>query len=299
MTPEDLIRRLVRRADAIVTATDPVGLRAARTLMSDLRRADTILASRLAKIADTTRFTARQIAGYRAQIRAVLATVEPQLLGHTTRVARAAMDFGARSAIQELTSIEAAFAAEMGRPAQVASPIRLDLVTQNVETSLLRNQASSVRRYGVAMIQAFEREMRVGYLAGDTQRQVVDRMLANGFVAKRSWAWRIVRSESAAAMNSAKHEALKTQNEVDPGHPVHKKILATFDKRTAYDSKAVHGQIRAVNDTFLDGLGRVYLYPPARPNDREVIIPWHPNWPDHGFTRMLGNPAAPNARPRR
>lgn len=296
MTPSDLIRRLVMQADAIVTATNPAGRRAARLLMADLRAADALLASRLGRIASADSFTATQVAAYRAQIRAVVATVEPKLLGHTTRIARAASDFGARSAVSELTALENAFSAQLGRQAVVIAPIRLDLVTTKVENSLLRDRVSSVRRYGMSMVENFEREMRVGYLAGDTQRQIVERMVANGFVSKRSWAWRICRTESAHSMNAAKHEALRLQNEDEPDEPVLKKILATFDNRTAYDSKAVHGQVRKVDENFVDGLGRVYLYPPARPNDREVIIPWRKSWPDTGYMRPLRNPTAPVRR---
>ena len=69
-----------------------------------------------------------------------------------------------------------------------------------------------------------------------------------------------------------------------------KKILAHFDSRTAEDSIAVHGQVRNVSGAgslFRDGAGREYEHPPARPNDRETVIPWMDEWEDTRMTRPL------------
>lgn len=69
-----------------------------------------------------------------------------------------------------------------------------------------------------------------------------------------------------------------------------KKIVAHFDRRTAPDSIAVHGQIRDVdgpNSYFVDGDARVYQHPPARPNDRETVLPWLEEWGESEATRPL------------
>jgi hypothetical protein len=117
---------------------------------------------------------------------------------------------------------------------------------------------------------------------------MVDRLTARGqgvFSSRRGWAERIVRTETAAAYNGARMLAIREASKEWPD--VKKKILATFDKRTAYDSVAVHGQVRDLNDSFIDGAGRMYLQPPARPNDREIVIPWRPAWREMAHTRPV------------
>lgn len=284
MTPDELIRSLVRQAEQVSTCTDAVGRRAAQSLLRDLKAADADLSARLTRISVRNAFGARQVAAYRAQIRAVIATVEPRLLGVTQRTAQAAADFGSRSAVAELERIESAFRGAV-TPLPLKLAIRASRVGERVGASLLSRHESSVARYGQAMVQNFERHLRVGLLAGDTPSQMVDRLAGEGFSARRGWAWRIVRTETSYAMNASKLDALRVLR--DGGEEVQKKILATFDNRTAMDSKAVHGQIRPIDGLFVDGLGRRYLAPPARPNDREVVVPWRSGWPDRGYTRPL------------
>lgn len=82
---------------------------------------------------------------------------------------------------------------------------------------------------------------------------------------------------TAYAYNAANQATISTAKVVD-FPDLQKKILAHFDNRTAPDSIYVHGQIRPVAGLFHDGAGREYLHPPARPNDRETVIPWRPVW---------------------
>jgi hypothetical protein len=55
-------------------------------------------------------------------------------------------------------------------------------------------------------------------------------------------------------------------------------LAATFDHRTSADSYAVHGQIRRPEEFFDTWTGQV-MHPPARPNDREVVVPHRVSWP--------------------
>ena len=121
-----------------------------------------------------------------------------------------------------------------------------------------------------------------GARAGATR--TVERPLPGGIVGSaRGRLTRIVRTEIARAKNLAAGGIIAILARLYPD--MRKKIVATWDTRTAYDSKVVHGQIRRLDDTFLDGAGRVYLLPPARPNDREVVIPWRLGWPETSATR--------------
>ncbi|MEE9532840.1 MAG: hypothetical protein V3W06_00345, partial [Acidimicrobiia bacterium] len=143
--------------------------------------------------------------------------------------------------------------------------------------------------------------LRMGYLTEMPQHEMISRLVSAGakagitaatlaktepawfpkptsYVRKRYWAERIVRTEVAYAHNTTNMAAI---NDFRGDFPdMKKKILAHFDLRTAWDSIAVHGQVRDQEKNFRDGAGREYLHPPARPNDRETVIPWRTAWPE-------------------
>lgn len=98
---------------------------------------------------------------------------------------------------------------------------------------------------------------------------------------------------TAYAYNRARLVGLQTEY-ASGDRGLRKKILAHFDSRTAPDSIAVHGQIRKLDGLFQDGAGRQYLQPPARPNDRETVIPWRMSWSESEHTKP--QPAATVAK---
>lgn len=198
----------------------------------------------------------------------------------------------------------------------VAIPPRSqEALIARVRPSLLARHATSVDRYGEAMIRRITGELGQGFVEGVGQRQMVDRLvrlqgprgmvslravevqpgmvvrvsersIPEGlFVRHRNWAWRVVRTEVAEAQNAVS-EAQILDDERELGQ-MRKKIIAVMDLRTAQDSIGVHGQVRRPNEMFRDGAGREYLRPPSRPNDRETIIPWRPHWAESDVTRPL------------
>ena len=309
---DGVIERFVARADASLTLRDPRGRARARELLELLADADRDLERRLQREAErfggrTARATGATMEQYQAQIQAVTARVQERLGGVVTGSATDAAAESVRRTSTLMTRLEQRFTG-------IARPIRLDeAVSLRLQPSLLNRHATSVDRYGESMIRTFRREMSAGILAGDTQHQLMQRLVGLAgprgdvslravemqpgmvvrlaeefipeglFVRYRSWAWRIVRTETAHAQNAAAVESIVAARDEFPD--MQKKILATFDNRTAADSVAVHGQVRPVDQPFEDGAGRVYMYPPARPNDREVVIPWRPAWTNTDHTR--------------
>jgi len=103
---------------------------------------------------------------------------------------------------------------------------------------------------------------------------------ANGFFTgntEMSYSFGVVKQ---ASMEAVQQEVPRMQ----------KRLVATWDDRTGDDSKQLDGQTVDVNKPFVwhvkdsKGLptGKVvyYMQPPNRPNDREVVIPWRPEWGD-------------------
>lgn len=294
---EAVVRSVRERADVVVQASDRRGRGALRALLRDLRAADELLTTRIRPgMNPELRFTEAQALAARAQIRHVIEIVKARMQPLLREQSEHAVRVSAHHAVELIDGLEHAFAG-------VASPLRLreaallDTVRRGVEASLLRRHETSMQRYGEAMISDFEAALRLGLLRGASSGEMVTE-LTTRFGLRRSWAWRIVRTETAAAYNTAR---LETLHEAREDHPaMGKKILAFFDQRTAYDSIAVHGQVRALDDEFIDGAGRVYLMPPARPNDRETVIPWmlDDSWEETPSTRMLPASTVSAARER-
>lgn len=313
MAGSDIVAGVLRRAEHVLTFSDPAGRRTASEMLSILRDADRTLGRRLTSESRRfggmeARFTGAQALAYRQQVRVVTRYVEARLSGLTTEQAQRMVGRGVRDTIRTLDAFEQRF--------RSAAPLNLDPIQvlasarESLSGSLLRHHETSFNRYGEAMVRDIERTMAIGMSAGLSQEEVIAsvssrignarRVVTRGrvetfpegetpraglFEQRDWWAERIVRTESAFAYNAAKFESLRAARAQDPS--IRKKILAVLDSRTAPDSLAVHGQIRRLDEPFVDGAGRVYMMPPARPNDRETVIAWKEGWTESGTSREL------------
>jgi hypothetical protein len=302
------IVRFLERTDRLITCSDAQGRRAARELIMVLQRADRSLSQRLnewvRRYGSDVRFSSSSMLVYQNQIRIVTEFVKNRLLGITSDQALSAARIAIRRVSGLTRTLEQAFTG-----ISMGSRFNESLISR-IYPSLMARHSSSVQRYGEAMIRSFESQMSQGFVEGISQGQMVDRIIRTSgqigrsvaiqpnmtvnmgqavtegaFIRNRSWAWRIVRTETAEAQNAAAQTEI--EDSLDDFPDMQRKILATIDKRTAQDSLGVHGQIRDVNSPFMDGAGRVYMRPPSRPNDREVVIPWRPDWPNTRHSRPL------------
>lgn len=134
---------------------------------------------------------------------------------------------------------------------------------------LLERYASSVEFYGSAVIKRGREALTQAALGGadfrTAENAVVEAMQITGYRAER-----IVRTEWSYSLHRTQIVDLQ-QSAAVTGTRWVKKLVATFDDRTGDDSKAVHGQVRGLDEEFEDDKGRRYQHPPNRPNDREVV----------------------------
>lgn len=316
------------QATRVIDCSDPTGRQAAARLVRILREADQLLGRKLQAQAarfggPDARFTGAQAVVYREQIRRIVDYVDDRLLGSTEAQARHAIQASLTDTTRILGTLERSFTG-ISAPLRLAQAAVFDATSRGVRASRLRAHATSVDRYGEAMIGEFERTLAVGMAAGLSQWEMVNSLTGHAgprgrvsmaatvrggqvvrlreedipeglFSRYRSWAWRIVRTETAHAYNEARLVGLYAIRDSD-FPDLKKKILAHFDNRTAYDSIVVHGQVRDLDGFFEDGAGRVYQRPPARPNDRETMIPWREHWPDVASTRPLPQSEVDRAR---
>lgn len=199
----------------------------------------------------------------------------------------------------------------VGRLSGGAAPPDSDLRVQRV-VDLRRAQVEGLRaRTATHMASVLDARVRdhmtAAIPAALPARVAVERL---GDTLDGSW-WmveRVVRTETAFAYNAAADAAigelaatgrrgmLKRWTElVDDatGRPI--------DNRVAPDSMAMHGQVTAPGAVFTmpsdervssKMYGRTWAYPPNRPNDRAVVIPWMPGWDIPGW-RLVGGRRVP------
>lgn len=302
----DVLAGVLRDVEAIHTS--PVVM---RELLNDLRNAERTLGKRLRDQmvkhgALDARFTGAQALAMQQQVLQAIDYVQDRLRGRTKEQAEAAINAGLQRTITTMEGLEQRFEGIV-TPLRLRQAAELSKAKANARGMWGRDFPTTVDRYGDKMMSEFEEIIRAGFVAGSSMDDIIAALVGHGgptgkvsmaatitpagvlrvresdipeglFVRHKYWAERIVRTEMLKAYNGARQVGLETTANDHP--TLKRKILAVLDKRTAPDSVAVHGQIRGIKEHFVDGAGRSYLYPPARPNDRETVIPWKEAWDD-------------------
>lgn len=253
--------------------------KAERDLQRRLRHAE-----RLQGDGDET-FTMAQLRVTLIQVEAVLKEVKAGMKSLLLDVQPDVSAAATTGAVEYLRASEKRFKG-VGERLPLNEAMMLDRASRGSKSSLLhRLEGDSkagpgiLERYGDATIERFEQELQQRFVAkkswGDTRARLVE---ASPFLqqAPGSWAERIVRTEVMGVHGAAAWEAGRDANQ-QLGDMV-KILSATFDNRTAADSYAVHGQIRKLDQAFGSWNGP-HMYPPQRPNDREVVVNHRISWP--------------------
>jgi GNAT superfamily N-acetyltransferase len=256
---------------------------AQRRLVRMLRDADTQLARKLATLlpnADGSRtWTQQDTEATLALVRMQLAEVQAKLARQLEANGVAAREMGARETTQILEMFEGLNPGSI-RPLSIRAAHQLALGTVSAQYQ------TSVARYGMQAITSIQRDLTAGVLVGRTFDEMTQRLQRSEPLLSRRWmAERMVRTECMSAYNEGHLDEMHAQREV--AFPdLMKRAIETFDRRTAQDSYAVHGQTKKLEEMFVDGKGRHYLRPPGRPNDRGICIPFRLAWEESPATRQ-------------
>ncbi len=239
-------------------------------------------------------FTAAQLQTTLTQVREVLASLKPGMQGVVMRTGSEVASQSAQDSIAYMQSAEERFIGIV-QPLALHEATVLDRAARGTESSLLHRLQGDpqrgpgiLQRYGAGVVENFEGVLQQRFIAQVPWGETRDRLTAaSPFLqgAPAHWAERIVRTEVMGANNRAGFEAMQEIDE-QLGGDMLKILCATFDDRTAADSYAVHGQIRRVSEPFDTWQGPV-MTPPARPNDREVVVPHRMSWPLPGNLKPM------------
>ena len=238
----------------------------------------------------TVAFSTTQAKAVRAQLQDGIDTLTRMAQGFHEEAVRAACTSGVRDTIRQVRGLEWYYRG-VAAPLAVEEAAVFHGLVEGVHASILRQHPeSSIRAYGMDLIETWESYLGRAVLAKTPYEEVVDRVVdaaaepgllsGDNYGAPTFERWRgerIVRTETLYAYNGAKQRTLEEVRDTD-FPDLMKTARATFDDRTSPDSYPVDGQIRELDEDFEDGEGRLYLHPPGRPNDREVELPWRRSW---------------------
>lgn len=266
----------------------------------DLARADLerkLVAAARGRLGDT--FTAHQMRTALLQVRHGQALLSQRMAGVVTAASMEAHGEGLRKLERDIARLEQRYTGA-ATVIPVAEAARFAGVMDARKTSLMRDHATSMARYGVKTVRAVEDELMVSLASGETNAAAIDRV---GKAIDGEWwqAERIVRSETSWAFSASARDGIAeaaaelpdmmmrwSEHVGDDGEPL--------DDRVSVDSLAMHGQVAPPTGLFTmpdsaptadakgntdvpDSLaGRTFAHPPNRPNDRAVISPWRRSW---------------------
>lgn len=245
-------------------------------------------------------FDEQRLKGMIAQVKIAIARLSGGVAGVVESGAQAVGIQAARTMLQDLAALEHYFTGAV-LPVPVLQSARLHGLVAGKVQSVMRVHESSMARYGVRVVRRMELELGTSLSLGEGHSQAIDRVMRAGAL---EWhgAERIVRTELAFAANASSREAADQQAEeldgdmwtrwtehvTDDGAP--------YDDRVGVDSEAMHGQVAPPGGMFTqppsspDGddvgdslIGRQWVCPPNRPNDRAVLVPWRAHWDIPGW----------------
>lgn len=293
--PAEVLRRT--RAEAMRYATQS-GQKRLRRLLEDAHRDLTrrLRQARGLKGPGKESFTIAQMEMTLRQIKSVIADLNREMKNVITGEAKSVASNAAGDAIEFMRRAERKYHG-IGAVLPIKEARMMDRVAQRTNASVLRRLSMSqqgfedprkarkvekgiLERYGENVVGKFEEALRLGVATRKPWAEMRSDIVAeSAFLqqAPASWAERIVRTELMAAHNRASWESSR-EAQTELGDMV-KILSATFDNRTGWDSYGVHGQIRRPDEAFQDYAGRLYMHPPNRPNDREVVVPHRISWP--------------------
>ena len=264
----------------------------------------------LTRVGRSETMTAVQAYGLKAQVRQAQVALSQKMAGALGDVSKAAQTEALRGVSRDVSRLEQEFTgSELVLPIEEVS--RFAGVIDRRVPSLMRMHQESMARYGVRAVGDFEDQLALSLASGETASEGVDRLMD---VYDMEW-WqgeRIVRTEVAWAFNSTYADGLDEVSDEIPdlkkrwSEHVDDDTYEPYDDRVGTDSVAMHGQVTDTDGVFTmpatapragaDGkttvteslVGLTWEYPPNRPNDRAVVVPWRPHWGIPGWVLRDG-----------
>jgi len=184
--------------------------------------------------------------------------------------------FGVEDSVKEVSALEKKFNG-------VIVPMDIDSIVRTSEPDnfLFNNFESSITTYNQTLRNGFQRQLTQSLLQQKSWSQTVFDM-EQVFNESEFVLARIVRTELHSIYSGSKLNGfLSIQDQYLPD--LKKTLYHPMDSRTGEDSKQASRLhlIVGLNEPFkykYNGKERVFMFPPDRPNDRSILIPYRESW---------------------
>lgn len=222
-------------------------------------------------------FTAQQVRGVLLQVEGAIQAMSDSLLEQMGFAFDAFTDTGISHLRREVEAFDEHF-----RGAVV--PINIDavLVATDNRNFLFNRYEASIAAYSAdlrSMLATGITEM----IAQEAGKERTITQLGRFFLGEQWKLRRIIRTELHHIYGAAKQRSMKSLIDTEQLPDLKKALVHPMDHRTANDSKAlaVENPIVEVDEPFRfkwRGEWRVFMFPPDRPNDRAICVPYRDAW---------------------
>lgn len=225
-------------------------------------------------------FTAEKLQLVLAQVQSAILAIKRDLKFSMSESSEKLAVKGTEDLLKEVTKLSKHFEGSI-------QPLPLDtiLLASQAQTFLLNKHEASLDAYGEGLRAQITSHITQSMVLRDSTRQTVSAITADvgRFFQGEEWRLnRIVRTELHNIYNFAKLNTLKeTKDNFIPD--LKKSLMHPIDSRTGNDSKALAdlNPIVDIDEPFSftwKGQKREFLFPPDRPNDRAILVPYREEW---------------------
>lgn len=264
MPPAKISPKLRRILRSLRIQLDGISLTLARDIERLSREAGDELERRLKELAPGS-FSTAEVQGRLVQVRAIQRVVAGQLgqgMGNVlTASGRVSSKVARQSLVEQLTEAERLYGLRA---------INIPEATSVLAPGLLEYYQTSRLTYGSDALKAMRQSLAQSILSGATLAQSWESM-AQAVRIPEYRAERIARTETSLAGHRAELDMMEEM--ADDGDVFRKQLVTLYDNRTGEDSVRVDGQQRDLDEPFYSPvLGKEFMTPPDRPNDRGTMI---------------------------
>lgn len=250
-----------------------------RKLLRIFRRVRQELQDRLLTIPEGT-FTEQQLNVTLVQVQAAIEAIKADLKDGMADSSEILSERGISDLIREIRSFQKKFEGSV-------QPLNLNavLIASEAQNFLVNKHEASIDAYSESLRSQITTNIVASLATRETSERTVARLRGDvgRFFLGEEWKLnRLVRTEMHNIYNFSKLKAMgQAKEDVIPD--LRKSLMHPLDDRTGKDSKQLARQnpVVDIDEPFrftFRGKERIFMFPPDRPNDRSILVPFREEW---------------------
>lgn len=271
-TVEDVIQGNIEQLESLEE-------KQAKRLLRSFRNVRQQLQDRLLTIPEGT-FTEQQLHVTLIQVESAISAINHRLKGDMNYSAEIFSERGIRDLSKEITKFSKKFQGSI-------QPINLNIdnLAQDSKNFLINKQTASIDAYSADLRSQITQNITNSLIMRDTTQRTVSGLVADVgkfFIGEEWKLTRIARTEMHGMYNFSKLKGMDQVQE-DSIPDLKKSLMHPMDRRTGKDSVelARENPVVDIDEPFRFNWGgkeRVFQFPPDRPNDRAILVPFRESW---------------------